>query len=178
MAKGTPVPVIPPERLADETEIPKTEQQSEALLGEEPEQLPGVVREVTEVAPLLGADHESEAPLVELIKREVAREAGIMRLYLMAEMQTMANELTAPPPPETPGISAELVGGIFNCPKCGLRLMGPGLTGMKGGLYEHTFDASPKLSGQQCEFKGRKFSVPVVFLKLVEPKPHLTPKTE
>lgn len=68
------------------------------------------------------------------------------------------------------GLLADMVGGIFNCPKCGLRLNSPSLTGIKGGLYEHPFQESPKLSGVQCELKGLKFNAPIVFLQFADPK--------
>lgn len=75
------------------------------------------------------------------------------------------------------GIQAEMIGATFNCPLCGLRIIGPSLTGQKGVLYEHPFDDSPKLSGQKCELKGQKFKSPVVYLQFAKPRP-LTGKTE
>ncbi len=63
------------------------------------------------------------------------------------------------------GLSLQMVGGIFNCPVCGLRLDSPSLTGMKGGRYEHPFGTSPQLGGVQCKYIGRKFKPPVVFLE-------------
>lgn len=72
------------------------------------------------------------------------------------------------------GLLAEMVGGQFNCPKCGLRLGAPAMASQRGQTYDHPFDPSPRLSGIQCELKGRKFQAPIVFLQFA---PELKPKT-
>lgn len=99
---------------------------------------------------------------------------------LLAEIARLNDQLSASRVNEE-GLLADMVGGIFNCPKCGLRLNSPSLTGAKGGLYEHPFQESVKLSGQQCELKGLKFKAPIVFLQYAEarfqPRP-LTPVTK
>lgn len=88
----------------------------------------------------------------------------------------------APPVPPVmaepaPGIDATMVGGMFNCPECGLRIIGPSLTaiqGAKGAYYEHPFEESPKLQGQKCRLIGQKFKSPVIRLEMVNPQA-LTP---
>lgn len=78
------------------------------------------------------------------------------------------------------GISAQMVGGTFNCPECGLRIQGPSLTAQIGknqGYYEHPFDDAPRLAGQKCRLKGVKFKPPVIFLESVTPLP-LTDKAQ
>lgn len=115
------------------------------------------------------------------IKADVAERIAELRAEFIFELgrvrDQLQSQLTA-----NAGMEAEMVGGIFNCPKCGLRLNSPSTTGMKGQLYEHPFDTSPKLSGVQCELKGKKFLPPGVFLRMApdksnKPKP-LTEETK
>lgn len=75
------------------------------------------------------------------------------------------------------GIQAILVASMFNCPLCNMRLDGPSGTSIqgKGVDYSHPFGESPKLNGGRCEYQGRKFKTPTIFLEL-QPKPQ--PKTQ
>lgn len=70
------------------------------------------------------------------------------------------------------GIYATMVGGMFNCPECGLRINGPSLTavqGSKSAYYEHPFGEAPKLNNQRCRLIGVKFKSPIVLLEFVNP---------
>lgn len=98
----------------------------------------------------------------------------------VTELESKLLNLTGPHPPSaaTPQtIAATMVGGIFNCPECGLRITSPALIatqGLKtGGYYEHPFDDSPRLAGGKCRLIGKKFKSPIVHLEFV---PVVAPK--
>lgn len=95
------------------------------------------------------------------------------RLDLHVNAEPVAS-LTAP---TSTGLAVTMVGGIFNCPECGLRFNAPALITTKSGnagFYEHSFDESPKLAGKKCRLSGIKFKSPVVFLEFVNPEQNLT----
>lgn len=105
---------------------------------------------------------------------------NFLTAQFQSQLQAAIDEMKSVVRTSDQGISAQMVGGQFNCPICGLRIIGPSLTAQVGknmNLYEHPFDESPKLSGQKCELKGMKFRSPVLFLEFATPRP-LTPATE
>jgi hypothetical protein len=90
----------------------------------------------------------------------------IRRRDLQDALAAMRAELAGQP--QRDGVNASAPGGIFACPICGLPISGPSLTSQKGGLYEHGFGESVKLpGGQRCQYQGRKFRPPMVFLEVV-----------
>lgn len=118
------------------------------------------------------------------------KEALTNFMAVMPDLMTLAGRVAAlelklaqaeePQRPQLPprdlmpfqGINATMVGGIFNCPECGLRIVGPSMTavqGSKGAFYEHPFEESPKLNNQKCRLIGVKFKSPIVQLEFVNP---------
>lgn len=110
-----------------------------------------------------------EPPMHEYVRalahRTIVDLAAELRHELRLELKSIATAT-----PEN-GILARAVGGAFDCPKCGLRLISPSLTSQTGGLYEHPFGESSRLGNKQCELKGVKFSAPLVFLQFQKPRP-------
>ncbi len=105
-----------------------------------------------------------------VLDRLRAVEAQIEELTTIRETQPVHDP--GPAPVSGSGIDATMVGGMFNCPECGLRIDGPSLTAIQGSMssnYAHPFGDSPKLSGQKCRLIGQKFKSPIVHLEFVNP---------
>lgn len=119
---------------------------------------------------------------VPVVEAQLRGEQPSWRDVIHEEMATLASdlrkEIATVAASGTNGISTQMVGGVFDCPVCGLRIQGPSMTAQKGGFYEHPFGEAPKLGGKQCELKGVKFKPPVVFLQFATPRPPLTRATE
>ena len=105
----------------------------------------------------------------------LATEIRELETRLLTMLQSSVDELKQAPAIRSNGIPAVVIGGEFNCPKCGLRLSAPAKITQVGkqhpGLYEHPFDESPKLGGKKCILMGFKFKAPVIFLESTKPLP-------
>lgn len=146
---------------------------------------PGEIRSGQEFAlEALGREKQNAAsqdyPQAPGFTEELEKAKAALRSELDAKLQSALDEMRSIVRTSENGISAQMVGAQFNCPICGLRIIGPSLTaevGKNKGFYEHPFDDSPRLSGKKCELKGMKMKSPVVFLEFVTPRP-LTAKVE
>lgn len=102
---------------------------------------------------------------------ELQKQVGDLRLDLEAKLQAAVDEMKSISAARDNGISARLVGGMFDCPMCGLRIDGPSLTAIKSkpnqGVYQHPYAESPQLGGKQCELKGATFKAPIIYLERV-----------
>jgi len=110
---------------------------------------------------------EMIADAIAQVQAQFQAELAIMKTSMVARLDELSSIARA----LDNGLSAQMVGGIFNCPECGLRITGPSTTSMKGSLYEHPFDESPQLGGKKCRLIGKKFKSPVVFLEFAPAKP-------
>lgn len=109
---------------------------------------------------------------------EFTLQVGSLEARVRTMEAQLKNLMDVPKPAvHTETIAATMVGGIFNCPECGLRITSPALIatqGLKtGGYYEHPFDDSPRLAGGKCRLIGKKFKSPIVHLEFV---PVVAPK--
>lgn len=120
-------------------------------------------------------EEEGNPDLTRSIDGLIAKAIAPLREELGAKFQALADQVLSIAAERTNGVSAAMVGGVFDCPKCGLRIDGPSMTAQKGLFYVHSFQESPKLGGKQCELKGVQFKAPVAFLEFVKP---LTPKAQ
>lgn len=96
----------------------------------------------------------------------IATAVAAVRTELLAEIEKLRVEMGIVPVVLQTGIAAPSRSTVY-CPKCGLQLDGGSATGVKGMPYVHTFQGSPLLGGKSCEYRGRKFEAPIVFLKLM-----------
>lgn len=131
-----------------------------------------------ELSPNLPSDLKARAQDLRKEMDRVMGNADIAALHVtqglqrqIEELRGMFNRLSAEMK-NVPGVAADGIVatsiGIVCCPKCDMRMEGGSLTGIAGSLYVHPYGASPKLNGALCEYRGRKFKAPVVFLELVK----------
>ena len=125
-----------------------------------------------EYATQMAMPPEGERPVTRDLMFTEIRE---LETRLLTMLQSSVDELKQAPAIRSNGITAVVIGGEFNCPKCGLRLSAPAKITQVGkqhpGLYEHPFDESPKLGGKKCILMGFKFKAPVIFLESTKPLP-------
>jgi predicted RNA-binding Zn-ribbon protein involved in translation (DUF1610 family) len=122
-----------------------------------------------------GRSTPAPEPISEVVQKAITPLSIQIRKEMEDRFAVMMSEIKQAASAQSNGVTAQLIGGTFNCPECGLRIAGPSMTGQQNALYEHPFGESAKLSGQQCRLKGQKFKAPVIYLEAVKPLPPLTP---